>query len=122
MTKVFVYGTLLRGHGNHRLLERARFLGNAVTATANWTMLHLGGFPGIVHSGSTRITGELYEVDDATLARLDQLEGHPNFYERVPIGVGLEDGSNVKAEGYVLPTSWLQNKRGHVIPDGIWGK
>lgn len=37
----------------------------------------------------TEIHGELYEVDDATLSRLDSLEGHPNWYERKPVEVKI---------------------------------
>jgi gamma-glutamylcyclotransferase (GGCT)/AIG2-like uncharacterized protein YtfP len=31
------------------------------------------------------VIGELYEVDDETLAALDRLEGHPSFYRRTAI-------------------------------------
>ena len=118
MHHIFVYGTLKRGHGNHHLLETATFLGVAVTAP-EFTMLRLGGFPGIVRSGETEIKGELYEVDDATLRRLDRLEGHPSFYERQSLTVTMTDGSVLEVESYILPTSWLDSRQ--VIPTGVWG-
>jgi hypothetical protein len=40
---VFAYGTLKRGHGNHRHLEDATFLGEAVTAASY--ALHVDGLP-----------------------------------------------------------------------------
>jgi len=48
-------------------------------------MFSLGSFPGVVRGGETAIEGEVYEVDAATLAGLDQLEGHPHFYRRTPV-------------------------------------
>ncbi|GFR84507.1 gamma-glutamylaminecyclotransferase [Elysia marginata] len=32
---------------------------------------------------SQHVEGELYEVDDEKLASLDDLEGHPHFYQRL---------------------------------------
>lgn len=119
MHKIFVYGTLKRGHGNHRLLANARFIGTGISEPV-FTMLHLGGFPGIVRSGETAIHGELYEVDEGTLHRLDRLEGHPSFYERQPMKVVLE-GTEVAAEGYVLPLGYL-SRGAKQLPDGVWGE
>jgi gamma-glutamylcyclotransferase (GGCT)/AIG2-like uncharacterized protein YtfP len=81
---VFVYGSLKRGFYNHYVLEKssAKYRGPFKTK-AEYTMLNLGSFPGVVQSGSTRITGEVYEVD--TLEYLDHLEGYPNFYDRILI-------------------------------------
>lgn len=119
MNKILVYGSLKKGYGNHRLLERATFLGQATTVPS-FTLLDLGHFPGIVRSGSTPVMGELYEVDAETLARLDRLEGHPGFYRREAIDVVLEDGSLATVEGYVLPLSWLHEGRVTQIPSGSW--
>jgi gamma-glutamylcyclotransferase (GGCT)/AIG2-like uncharacterized protein YtfP len=84
--KVFVYGTLKRGHSNHRLLSRgnAEFLGRAYVE-GGWRMLDLGAFPGVVRDGNQkdgRVFGEVFSCDIETLATLDLLEGHPSFYER----------------------------------------
>lgn len=122
MHRIFCYGTLMKGHGNHRLLlkETTKALGKASTPSA-FTMVHLGGFPGIIRGGETSIQGEVYEVDAETLARLDRLEGHPDFYRREPIeGLLMPDGSHLDAEVYVLPASYLA--RGKTIPSGVWEK
>ena len=81
MTRVFVYGTLKRGHGNHLLLCASRFLGECHTPPV-YSLHDLGFFPGLVSGGQTSITGEVYEVNDDTLEALDVLEGYPRFYDR----------------------------------------
>jgi gamma-glutamylcyclotransferase (GGCT)/AIG2-like uncharacterized protein YtfP/predicted GNAT family N-acyltransferase len=92
--KVFVYGTLMRGERNHRLLARVRFLGEAITAP-RFELAHLGAYPALVPGGKTAIAGELYAVDAATLAALDDLEAHPHYYQRTVIE--LSDGELVEA-------------------------
>lgn len=85
MKLLMCYGTLMRGWGNNRLLEGARFIGEAYShkpyALAN------GGFP-IAYTMEREgfpllpIKGEVWEVDDNHIARCDRLEGHPDWYCR----------------------------------------
>jgi len=51
------------------------------------------------------VTGEVYSVDDATLKRLDQLEGHPDAYRREQAEVVLEDGTELIAWIYFFDTA-----------------
>lgn len=112
-TRVFVYGTLLAGEGNHHLLRAATFVDSARTE-ARFRMMGMGAFPAIVPDGSTAIVGEVYEVDGETLARLDSLEGHPGWYTRTAIPL---DGA-AEAQAYLLrPTQVTRRK---VIPSGDW--
>ena len=116
--RVFCYGSLMRGFGNHRLLESSDYIGDAVTEP-KYTLLHLGGFPGVVADGDTSITGEVYDVDAPTLRNLDRLEGHPNFYERQTIQV--RRGPTVETvQIYLLPMHWLEDGRNVVIASGDW--
>ncbi|MCB9740449.1 MAG: gamma-glutamylcyclotransferase [Deltaproteobacteria bacterium] len=81
---VFVYGTLRRGEGNHGLLATAEFLGKARTAP-DFLLFDLGAYPAVVvqpDGQGTAIVGELYAVDGTTLAQLDALEEHPDYYVR----------------------------------------
>lgn len=98
-TRLFVYGTLLRGEANHGLIARGLFIREART-TPSYTLISLGAFPGLVTGGSLSVVGELYEVTPQILAGLDRLEGHPRFYCRSLIT--LNDSSS--AEAYLLPT------------------
>lgn len=79
---VAVYGTLREGNGNHVLLEHEEKL--STERVSGFKMYSLGGFPAILPTGNEedRVTIEVYEVDDETLARLDRLEGYPGWYER----------------------------------------
>ena len=70
---VFVYGTLKRGHVRHFALAGQRFLGEAKTLP-RYRMVNLGSYPAIVEPGSFAISGELWEVDVACLALLDEIE------------------------------------------------
>lgn len=112
--RVFVYGTLRRGEHNHRLLESARFVGEGHTPPS-FTLRDLGAYPALVDGGSTRVVGEIYEVEGVTLSALDRLEDHPRLYRREQIA--LDDGERVEA--YLLPAdrAWgrFQN-----IESGDW--
>jgi gamma-glutamylaminecyclotransferase len=110
---VFVYGTLRRGEGNHRLLEHVKLLASVKTAPI-YTLISLGGCPGLLANGKTAITGELYEVDTSTLARLDELEGHPRLYQRS--AVEIED--HPSAVAYFLPATRYASSP--VIESGDW--
>ena len=83
---VFVYGTLKRGGSNHGLLAGQDFVGPARLAPG-FVLYSLGDYPGLVAEAGAadRVTGELWAVDDAALARLDELEGvEEGLYARVP--------------------------------------
>jgi gamma-glutamylcyclotransferase (GGCT)/AIG2-like uncharacterized protein YtfP len=69
-----VYGTLKKGHGNHRLLEGQELVGNITLE--GFVMHSLGGFPAIVE-GEGSVVAEVYQVEDGeVLRRLDSLEGY----------------------------------------------
>jgi gamma-glutamylaminecyclotransferase len=111
--RVLVYGSLLKGEPNHRLLERATFAGAARTR-AEFTLHDLGAFPGMVAGGADAVAGEVYEVDGDTLALLDALESHPTWYRRTPIT--LADGS--AAETYLLTPRHVAGRP--VVTSGDW--
>jgi gamma-glutamylcyclotransferase (GGCT)/AIG2-like uncharacterized protein YtfP len=86
-TLLFVYGTLKRGGANARHLAGQTFLGPARTAPG-YTLYDAGGYPGMVPQADGRdgVVGEVWAVDAAALARLDELEGTAEgLYRRAPI-------------------------------------
>ena len=113
MIRVFVYGSLLSGERNHRVLEGARLIGDARTAP-RFSMHDLGSYPAMVADGTHAIIGELYEVDELTLTRLDTLEGHPSYYQRHTITLA----DSKAAETYLLPRD--QADRAPLIASGDW--
>jgi gamma-glutamylaminecyclotransferase len=113
MTRVFVYGSLLSGEPNHRVLRGARRVGEARTA-ARFALHDLGAYPAMIDGGARAIAGEVYEVDEKTLARLDVLEGHPRYYRRAAIT--LADGSF--AETYLLTPAQVEGRP--LITSGNW--
>jgi gamma-glutamylaminecyclotransferase len=110
---VFVYGTLRQEEVNHELLVRARFVAEARTESS-FELFDLGPFPAMCAGGQTAVLGEVYAVDEATLARLDRLEGHPSFYQRTQIR--LEGGQEV--ETYLMDRARMRGRV--VIRSGDW--
>lgn len=95
--RLFVYGTLMRGHVRHHLIARCPFLGPATTEPA-FELVDLHDYPALVQGGGTAVHGELYAVTEEILSRLDRVEGVPDLYRRSE--VRLADGS--RAQTYVL--------------------
>ena len=131
--RVFVYGSLLPSLPNHdRYLSTSKLLGFTATAAADYLLVDsdarqggVGHFPYAldnVQESTVKLVGMLYEVSDETLARLDMLEGHPNFYRRKKIA--LADGSDAIA--YLLheelTRKWIaeQPDRYKRVEDGDW--
>ena len=108
---VFVYGTLMKGELHHTSMAHARFVRVAETEPA-YDLVQIDYYPAMIAGGTARIVGELYEVDAQTLARLDELEEVPHYYERKRIT--LRDGT--EAETYVMPRERAEGAR--PIPSG----
>lgn len=117
--KVFVYGTLLEGYGNHKyFLSNAKKLGEHITSP-NYTMLHLGGFPGVIQEGDTAIKGEVYEVSEEELRRLDRLEG----YDLASPTSGLYNRKEIHTEwgkAWIYIYNYYNNYNYNTIPSGSW--
>ena len=88
MNKIFVYGTLKRGFMLHDALSDSKFLGEAETADEAYAMYD-GGCPTVSRTEYDPgvIYGEVFEVTDAVLARLDRIEGHPHLYCREQVEI-----------------------------------
>uniref|UniRef100_A0A0B6YAY5 Gamma-glutamylcyclotransferase family protein n=1 Tax=Arion vulgaris TaxID=1028688 RepID=A0A0B6YAY5_9EUPU len=92
---VFLYGTLKSGQPNFRVLSdpktgAAKLLGNGLTVKRYPMVItpqYLFPFLLPVEGKGEHIEGEVYEVNEVKLKRLDEFEGHPDFYvrEQVPI-------------------------------------
>jgi len=95
---VFVYGTLKKHHHNHSLLQHSKYLGAGQTVEKY--SLYSSGIPFVTkHPQTSVIHGELYSVNDHTLARLDRLEGHPDWYKREEV--------EILVDNRMIVTAWL---------------
>ena len=73
-TRLFIYGTLKRGHCRHFALSGQQFLGEVQTAVG-YRLYDCGEYPGLVRDpAGISISGELWAVDEECLARLDEIE------------------------------------------------
>jgi gamma-glutamylcyclotransferase (GGCT)/AIG2-like uncharacterized protein YtfP len=118
MTRVFVYGSLRKGFGNHGLLANSLFIEEATTKPT-YSMLHLGSFPGLI-PGNTAIQGEVYDVDDTTLVDLDRLEGYPHLYGKELASVELPWGTET-ALVYVLSEETANSMGSRdIVESGDW--
>ena len=108
MVKVFVYGTLMRGHINHSYyLSKSKFLGEA--ELDGYAMYSVSSFPGIVSETSGKVKGEVYSVNEETLRKLDSLEGEGSLYIKKMVDIQV---NNETIQGFVyvwnLSTSDVQ--------------
>ena len=81
-TKIFVYGTLMSKMANNKYLQNSKYLGTQ--EIEGFIMYDLGYFPGIV-KGTGKVKGEIYEIDNTLLEKLDKLEDEGNLYLREKI-------------------------------------
>tara|TARA_R110000765_G_scaffold104728_2_gene194591 strand:- start:2388 stop:2741 length:354 start_codon:yes stop_codon:yes gene_type:complete len=113
--KIFIYGSLMQGEHNHTFLndEHSKYLRKDITSK-EFTLYNLGYFPGMVQDGTGSVLGEIYEISSFVRGRLDQLEGHPQFYRRTLI----ELQSGEKIETYLLDKAYVRGCP--VIKSGDW--
>jgi gamma-glutamylcyclotransferase (GGCT)/AIG2-like uncharacterized protein YtfP len=132
MTRVFVYGSLMTGLHNNRLLREggARLVGPATIPAGRYAMVSLCGFPGLVDAhwreqgAASPIVGEVWEVDAMTLVRLDRLEGvEDGFYRRdwVPAveTIGGDEDDPTRVHVYVLRDGDQYDGAG-LVPSNDW--
>lgn len=115
---VFVYGTLKQGGALHGHMIASKFLGEATTPP-KYGLINTGWFPGLVE-GNHPVSGELYKVDETTLAHLDAVEGVPHLFSRDVITVIDQDNQEVETYTYKINnrqgySGILPNREGKVV-------
>ena len=96
--KVFVYGTLMSGEGNHGYLDGSTCLGKAFIE--GYDMYNVGWYPAIV-PGDSLVIGELYQVPIEDIPSIDALEGEGSLYAKRCETVTYADGKTTFALVYV---------------------
>jgi gamma-glutamylcyclotransferase (GGCT)/AIG2-like uncharacterized protein YtfP len=103
---VFVYGTLRKHESNHYLLKGAELIARQCWTGGKLYDSHCG-YPFLAKVQSSRVYGELYQVNDTQMKALDHLEGYhgpekSNLYDRSLQKVYTDKGI-YQAYVYVLP-------------------
>src|SRR5262245_22234064 len=105
---LFVYGTLMRGFGLHRLLDgRARFVG---PGTTHGRLLDLGDYPGATPDPHGAVHEQVYEIVSPDLMTvLESAEGPQ--YHREETRTRLSDGREATTFIY-----WYVGPLGRGVP------
>lgn len=128
--KLFVYGSLKRGFGNHSILGNSLFQCKGETIDL-LVMLDLGSFPACILPTQedlphlTSIKGEVYIVDDDTFDRVEHLEGYPSFYDRMEIPIKLNPNTDLESIEdipiYFLRDNYKRREQ-PIVPNGEWNE
>jgi len=112
---VFVYGTLMKGEANNRLLKTSERMGTEIVS--GFTMVSLGAYPACIsdETSTTSVLGEVWKIDTETFQRLDRLEGYPHFYDRKEV-----DTFAGKAWIYFMPKEKRNEELYEKIQSGSW--
>lgn len=140
---LFVYGTLRQNYGNHGFLKNAHFFGEGKTQD-KFVMHCRGSVPFVSESQAiSQIVGEVYEIDDNTLAAIDQLEGcYPkrddsgefessSWYVRKQVPIQFGEGDNAiyiwmyfneqETQHPIIPTGDYKDREAMLHPqDRVW--
>ena len=128
---VFVYGTLRRGGSRamSTLFPNSKFIADA---KVSGSLYDLGAYPGLILTESnSSVIGEVYEVDDEVLNKLDDIEAS-SYYSRKQVEVSI--GTYGRAcwtyepdpDSYSLPTlitsgDWIEYAKTKTNwPGDIW--
>jgi gamma-glutamylcyclotransferase (GGCT)/AIG2-like uncharacterized protein YtfP len=126
--KLFVYGTLRRGHPLHEHLDESssQFLGHG---RIKGRLYDLGDYPGAMPADSPgqEVAGEIYVLSDpeSQLRKLDELEEfdpsnlEDSLFVRRLIEVELDDGRKAQAWAYFLPRRPVKAR---LIPSGDYAR
>ncbi len=98
-TRLFVYGTLKPGFGNHARIEH--LVRSSQAASTEGALIDLGAFPAMV-PGQGQVNGVLLEMDEEALTITDRIEGcqgegENNLYNRRKAFIRLDGGDEVTA-------------------------
>lgn len=123
--RIFVYGSLRHKQGNSHWMTNAQLLGDF--SIDNYQLYSLGHYPGAVPGNGT-VHGEVYRIDNATLAELDALRTRGGEYARqliqTPYGSAWMYVYQRPVDGLKLIESgdWLDRDGEEIQPVTQWNK
>lgn len=128
---VFVYGSLLQGLHNHRIIANLAETTTPASVSGVRLYAHGNAFPYAVAQEGEITKGEVVTVSEENwilaLVSLDRLEGYrgaeaDNHYNRVLTDVTLHDGTVIEAWMYVAAPDVAAVVRQNlpIVPNGDW--
>ncbi|MEA1010584.1 MULTISPECIES: gamma-glutamylcyclotransferase family protein [Bacillus cereus group] len=120
MHHIFVYGTLRNGQTNAHYMQGATCI-----AEEAWVYGKLfdtnEGYPAMICSNEEKVHGEVYEVNDDVLQKLDELEEYTgnaetDLYDRITQTVYVAD-REIHAYVYIAQDKEMLKK---IIDSGDW--
>ncbi len=100
MIKVFLYGNFMKDYKyNQYYLAGHTFLGSG--SVEGFRAYILGSLYGIIPEQEGRVKGEVYEIDEKTLTKLDFFHNLGTTFKRDIVDVELDDGQALQAETYI---------------------
>src|SRR6266852_2858014 len=114
---VFVYGTLRRGSVRAMSIRfpRSRFVADA---KVSGSLYDLGAYPGLLlNESNSLVIGEVYEVDDEILNKLDEIEAS-SYYWRKQVEVSL--GSTLRKTCWIYEPKPESYSPRTLITSGDW--
>ena len=113
---VFVYGTLRRGSAGAMAIRfpNSKFIADA---KVSGSLYDLGAYPGVLlNESNSLVIGEVYEVDDEILHKLDDYEASSHYWRKqVEISVGTH-----KRIGWTYEPSLESYSLRTLIQSGDW--
>lgn len=77
--RVAVYGSLMKGLSNHKLLKDSEYVGIYYSLPI-YSLYSLTYYPGLKLNGNTSVKFEVYKVTPEVFKKLDELEGVAQEY------------------------------------------
>ncbi|MBD0373189.1 MAG: gamma-glutamylcyclotransferase [Pyrinomonadaceae bacterium] len=128
---VFVYGTLRQGglRAMPNLFPDSKFVGRA---SLRGSLYDLGPYPALLlEESDSSVTGEVYEIDDEILNKLDEIEATAQYW-RKQVEVSFDNRSMIcwvyapDARSYpqrrlITSGDWIEYARTKTVwPEDVW--
>lgn len=109
---LFIYGSLKKGFSNHNRLNKGEleFVGNGITQD-KYGMFKEGfeNYPFVTTNVNlNRIEGEVYLIKNKEIIeKLDEFEGHPNYFKRIKIKVYLHNENQIIKKAFDIVDAYI---------------
>lgn len=111
----------MEGYANHTMLEDSIFVKKGMTKGKLYGLPY--GYPALIE-GDGWVKGEIYDVDEVTLQKMDTLEAYygqeNDLFQRLKANVLIDGGIDAKAFIYYYSNRVEAQNAGEEILEGDW--